>query len=189
MIRMTRPVAAAALALALNATPGARVAACSCAGGTPEEHARANDAVFVGTVTQIQDTSRFSETFTRVVLYTFDVEGVAKGLAWKTNPVMASDDQSGASCGIGFGPEERWMIFARYDGPTLTTDLCSGNVLLAADEVPPLPVSAPADTPHEAAPFGFPLPLLIAIGTVALVAVVSVVAFMRRPVAARRPSG
>lgn len=172
--------ARAALGLALAGAalvmPGSHVAACSCAGSTPEVAATFADAVFTGTAIASQDVPAAPGSPTTI--FTFAVDGVAKGRVGARVPVLAGGFD--ASCGISFDGDQRWLVFASYDGAMLTTGLCSGNLPLAAGEEPPLPIAPPADiTPPEGAPLSVPAPLLVALGALALVAAASLVAFRR----------
>ena len=182
-----RLLAAAALALGLLAMPAERVAACSCAGFGPEEAAQAADAVFAGTV--VGDRSAGADVgrpFAATVpfpdqfgqrMYTFAVDGVAKGDVASVVDVLAGGD--GASCGMSFGMDERWLVFTTFDGAVHSTGLCSGNVPLEAGGDAPLPLTAPTVAESEEEPAGVPLPALALLGVVGLVLAVSWLAFRR----------
>jgi hypothetical protein len=180
-------LAAAAMAFGLLAMPVAQVAACSCAGFGPEEAARAADAVFAGTVVgdrsagadvgrPIAATVPFPEQFGQR-MYTFAVDGVAKGDVASVVDVLAGGD--GAMCGMSFGMDERWLVFTTFDGAVHSTGLCSGNMPLEAGADTPLPLTAPAEAEGESEPTGLPLPALALIAVLALVLGVLWLAFRR----------
>src|SRR5688500_9373483 len=179
--------AAAARALGLLAMPSERVAACSCAGFGPEEAAQAADAVFAGTVVgdrsaggeigrPVAATVPFPEQFGQR-MYTFAVDGVAKGDVASVVDGLAGGD--GASCGMSFGMDERWLVFTTFDGAVHSTGLCAGNMPLEAGADAPLPLTAPTAAESDAEPAEVPLPALALLGVVALVLAVSWLAFRR----------
>lgn len=180
-------LAAAAMAFGLLAMPVAQVAACSCAGFGPDEAARAADAVFAGTVVgdrsvgadvgrPVAATVPFPEQFGQR-MYTFAVDGVAKGDVASVVDVLAGGD--GASCGMSFGMDERWLVFTTFDGAVHSTGLCSGNMPLEAGAEAPLPLTAPTAAENEPDSAGVPLPALALLGVLALVLAVSWLAFRR----------
>jgi hypothetical protein len=86
---------------------------------------------------------------------------------------------------MSFGIGERWLIFASWDGAVHATDLCAGNLMLAPDEAPPLPMSAPgAEGAVPDAPMQIPWTALGVLGAVAIVLAASWFAFRSEP---RRP--
>lgn len=152
---------ALAMAIGLASLPAQQALACSCMATTIEESAAVADAVFAGTVVgqepvgldpvgALAATAPVPGGMGQVV-YTFAVDGVAKGDVAADVQILSSGD--GASCGMNFGIGERWLVFAMWDGAVHTTSLCSGNVMLGADEDPPLALSAPiageAEVPIE----------------------------------------
>jgi len=82
---------AALFAIGLASLPVQQVAACSCAASTPEQAAEWADAVFAGTVVNEQPVGADAgpvgamaatlpvPALVGQVVYTFDVDGVAKG--------------------------------------------------------------------------------------------------------------
>lgn len=177
---------AIAMATALAGLPAQQALACSCRGGTIEESAAMADAVFTGTVVGqepvgLDPVGALSATKPMPggmgqVIYTFEVDGVAKGeVATQANVVTSGD---GASCGMSFGMNERWMVFTMWDGAVLSTGLCSGNLPLGADEDPPLPMSAPIVGEIEQ-PLEIPWTAIAVLLTIAVVVAVSAVAFRR----------
>lgn len=181
---------AATLALGLLALPMQRAAACSCAMFGPEEAAAVSDVVFAGTVVDAQPTGfldRSAPVAATVpmplpagqTIYTFAVDGVAKGTVADQADVLAGGD--GASCGMSFGMNERWLVFGTWDGRALTTSLCAGNVMLEAGSEAPLPLTAPSDADPVDEGVAIPLPLLSLLGVIGLVLAVSWLAFRRGP--------
>lgn len=167
------------LAMSALLLPVERVTACSCAMSTPEEAAARSNAVFSGTVVATEQIPMgpLAGSDEPTTIYTFEVDGVARGTVGSQHPVLAGGNE--ASCGISFGMDERWLVFAVYDGAMLTTGLCNGNAPLGADEAPPLPVSAPADAAPQPEGLNVPLPVVLGIGGVALLAIVSLWVFRR----------
>jgi hypothetical protein len=176
---------AAALALLASATPIATVYACSCAmPPTPAEIAEIAELAFVGTVV---DSGPGPWTdFGSAVGYAFEVE---RASAIARAVLVVNAVESGASCGMTFGVGERWFVSAQTFEGTLSTGLCSGNVLTDTmaeaelDEVlAALPV-APVDTPTEGGASTASPILPIVMGGLGLLALAAVmfVAFRRQP--------
>jgi hypothetical protein len=180
---------AALVAIGLASVPLAQVAACSCAQSTPEQATELADAVFAGTVINSQlvgaDTGPLgamaatgpAQAPLGQTIYTFEVDGVAKGPVGVQVEVLAGGD--GASCGMSFGLNERWLVFTTWDGAIHSTGLCSGNVPLEAGGEAPLPLTAPAGGDPAPEPSGIPIALLLPIGIVGAVVGVSWLAFRR----------
>jgi hypothetical protein len=195
---LLRLAAACALVTAVSAVPVARVAACSCMPMAPEEAARASDVAFTGTTVHeeplalgrggavvVGEARAIGAGAVAVereavlvdpaiapawaTMYTFEVDGVAKGEIGPEVQVQAGGD--GAGCGMSFGMNERWLIFATVEGDTLTTHLCAGNAPLAPGEEPPIPVSAPEQGAGDAGgglPLGIVLPVLVVLALAAV---------------------
>lgn len=171
---------ALAATFAIAAVPLEQAAACSCAQMSLDEAAANAQAVFAGTVVDERPVGRDEGPLRAVaatapmpgllgrVIYTFKVDGVAKGDVGPQVELLGGGD--GASCGMSFGVGERWMVFASWDGAMHSSSLCAGNLPLAPDEAPPLPMSAPTGEPVPSdAPFDVPW---TALGVLAAVAVV-----------------
>jgi hypothetical protein len=185
---------AALFAICLASVPLEQVAACSCAQSTPEQAAEFADAVFAGTVINSQlvgaetgplgamAATRPAPAELGQTIYTFEVDGVAKGQVGVQVEVLAGGD--GVSCGMSFGLNERWLVFTTWDGAIHSTGLCSGNVPLEAGGQPPLPLTAPSGGDPEPEPSGIPVAVLVLIGVVGAVLGVSWLAFRRGPTAA-----
>lgn len=169
------------IALTLAATPWS-VAACSCASGTPEQMAAASDAVFTGSVLAVEQVPALgADDFAGMhdLLYTFGVDGVVKGDL--PDEVVLVGGSSGASCGMSFAADTRYLVFASLDRGNLVTNLCSGNVPLEGDEAGPLPARAPEPAPTEPAPTepAVPIAPIILGGIVLVLAGLSLAAFRR----------
>ena len=187
--RHMKLLVAAVFALALGSLPVEQAAACSCAQSTPRQAAEFADAVFAGTVIDQQPvgldtgpTGAMAATLPAPaalgqVIYTFDVDGVAKGPVGAQVEILGGGD--GASCGMSFGLNERWLVFTTWDGAMHSTGLCSGNIPLEAGAEAPLPLTAPAGAGEEADSFDIPVAGLVIIGIIGVVAAVSWVAFRR----------
>ena len=85
-------------------------------------------------------------------IYTFEVDGVAKGPIGAKVDVLAGGD--GASCGMSFGLNERWLVFTTWDGAMHSTGLCSGNLTLEKGAEAPFPLTAPTASSPEPEGFG-----------------------------------
>ena len=179
-----------AMAIGLATLPVQQAFACSCAQMTIDEAAASAHAVFTGTVVDEQPMGKAGPMGAMAAtapvpggmaqfIYTFEVDGVVKGDVGPQASVLGGGD--GASCGMSFGVGERWMLFTMWDGTIHSTSLCSGNVLLGADEDPPLPVSAPVGGEDVTPPTEIPWTVVTLLGAIALVIGVSAFAFRRSP--------
>jgi hypothetical protein len=185
---------AALFAIGLASVPLEQVAACSCAQSTPEQAAELADAVFAGTVINTQLVGAETGPLGAMAatgppkgalgqtIYTFEVDGVAKGPVGIQVEVLAGGD--GASCGMSFGMDERWLVFTTWDGAIHSTGLCSGNVPLEAGAEAPLRLTAPTGGDQAPEPSGIPAAVLVLIGVVGAVVGVSWLAFRRGSTAA-----
>ena len=166
------------LATGVTSLVPSSVAACSCGAIPPEEMLTMSDAAFAGTVVAMQEGAVPPKGAIPQTIYTFDVDGVAAGAVGPEATILAGGDSAG--CGMSFGVGERWFVFATSDGSLLTTGLCSGNIPLAADDAPPLPVQPPdPDYQPPGAGASVPVPLLVGLGGLLLVGGVSFLAFRR----------
>jgi hypothetical protein len=185
-----RLLLAAALALGIASVPVEQAMACSCMQLDVDEAAGLADAVFAGTVIDERPVAVGDGSIGAVaatvpmpaplgqVIYTFKVEGVGKGDVGALVDILGGGD--GASCGMSFAVGDRWLVFATWDGAMMTTTLCSGNMQLAPDEEPPLPLSAPIDGgAAEEPPAEVPWAMVGVLGAVALLIGVSWFAFRR----------
>ena len=184
--RLWRVVGAVALVVGVSAVPVARVAACDCALRGPDEAAAASDAAFTGVAIAASEGAAPAPAPAlrepmpmpmSQVLYTFAVDGVAKGDVGAEAQVLAGGDQG--ACGMTFAMNERWLIFATSEGGMLTTHLCSGNMALEPDEEPPIPVTAPSASGGAPSGAGVPLGVLLPVAAVLGLAGVSAFLFWR----------
>ena len=175
---------AVAMAIGLASLPAQQALACSCAGGTIEESAAMADAVFTGTVVDqkpvgLDPVGALAATAPMPgvmgsIVYTFDVDGVAKGDVGTQASVLGGGDDG--MCVMSFGMGERWLVFAAWDGAIHSTGSCSGNMPLGADEDPPLPMSAPTAGEVER-PVEIPWTAVAVLVAIAVVVAVSAFAF------------
>ena len=175
-----------AMALGLASLPVQQAHACSCAALPIQEAAAMADAVFSGTVVDqrpvgLEPVGALAATAPMPggmagIVYTFQVDGVAKGEVAEHAEVLGGGD--GGMCGMSFGLSERWLVFTSWDGAMHTTGLCSGNMPLGPDEDPPLVLSAPvAGETQETVEI--PWTAVAMLLATALVAGVSALAFRR----------
>lgn len=101
--------------------------ACSCALGSPQSHARGADAVFVGTLLDIEPPpQREIMSSADPNTFTFDVDQVLEGEIGGTVEVVSARDS--ATCGWeGAEVGEEYVIFAYEYRGRLSTSSCSGN--------------------------------------------------------------
>lgn len=180
-----RLLAAFAIVIGVSAVPIAQVAACSCMAMSPDEAATMAEVVFAGTVVG-EEAGAPADPATGMgpILYTFAVDGVAKGDVGTQTAVVGGGDS--AMCGITFGTNERWLVFANTVDGSLSTSACAGNLTLQADEEPPIAVRAPtASDPGDVAGAGVPVGVILPIAAVVALAGVSALVFWR----ADRPRG
>lgn len=181
---------ALAMAVGLALVPLQGAFACSCAQLTIDEAATSAHAVFTGTVVDEQPVGRGTGPVGAIAatapmpglggqfIYTVAVDGVVKGDVGEQASVLGGGD--GASCGMSFAVGERWLLFTMWDGTVHSTSLCSGNMPLGVDEKPPLPVSAPLEGGDVTQPpTEIPWTAVALLGSIAVVAGVSVFAFRR----------
>jgi hypothetical protein len=185
--RVVLLAAAAGLLALLVAVPPMRVAACSCAMPDPAEATRRVDAVFVGAVVDQRSPAAGPVVSSAdPVLSLFAVEEVRKGPT--ISSLVVSTSRDGASCGVAFAVNSRWLVFAsRAADGTYTSTLCEPNELL----------SERADLPDDAirwpdeiatspdANGAIPLQMLVMATVIGALALGSAVAFVWR---GRRPS-
>ncbi|HEY5785308.1 MAG TPA: hypothetical protein VIT65_11070 [Microlunatus sp.] len=106
-------------------------AACSCLGISTRRAAEQAEAVFLGTVTKVEESRVGGERATRL---RFDVSRVYKGTVYADQAITTPADSAG--CGLTPDVGSTWVIFAsgviQGEGKSaklrLTTTLCSGNL-------------------------------------------------------------
>jgi hypothetical protein len=173
-----RLLAAFAIVIGVSAVPIAQVAACSCMAMSPDEAATVAEIVFAGTVVSEEAGAPVDPaTGMGPVLYTFTVDGVAKGDVPNQTAVVGGGDS--AMCGMTFGTNERWLVFANTVDGALSTSSCAGNLPLQPDEEPPLAIYAPSAGEPDAAGGGVPVGVVLPIAAVVALAGVSALLFWR----------
>lgn len=100
------------------ALPTVPALACTCAVQTAESHFRAADVIFTGTVSAIADHGDARQV-------SLDVELVYKGPPSDGIEVRTPDTPD--ACGIQFGVDRSYLVFARATGDTYAAELCSGT--------------------------------------------------------------
>ena len=186
--RIGHLVAAFAVALSVGAFPASRVAACSCAGfSSPVEGVRAaveaGQLVFIGTVTEA--TGARAEMGGQQIRYAFAVEASSQPTG-EIVEVSALGGDGGSACGIEFGRGERWAVAADFAKDAYSTHLCNANVRLDSLEaeqavaVEELLTARPTDTESGAGDVEIPVELLIVGAGIAIVGIVSALAFRRQ---------
>jgi putative component of toxin-antitoxin plasmid stabilization module len=110
-----------------------RVLACDCADVSPDLKFRHADAVFMGKAIARKDLKAGAKLRSGIdpIAWTFDVERVFKGNVAKQQSVLSA--AMGASCGIQFKVGDRYQVYAKRQGNTLSTHLCSGTKPLSVD--------------------------------------------------------
>jgi hypothetical protein len=171
-LSVARLLASLALAFAAGMVPMTTALACDCEFVEPEAQLARAEVAFVGTVTQVgwefegpppPDLPGAAQPVT------FAVEEAIKGAPGSTIRIFSSLDSG--MCGIAFAVKQRWQLYAIGGaGGQLTTNNCQGSVLLGEGVIP---------TPAEE-PIRVPTELLVAGAGVALLALVSALAFRRR---------
>ncbi|MDF1605043.1 hypothetical protein [Nocardioides sp. YIM 152315] len=103
--------------------------ACSCAAAGPRQLVDHADAVFVGTLAEIEVPPADGDAVvssTDPVTYHFDVDRVLEGGVGAT--VDVASVRSGASCGLeGMREGREYVVFATTTGPALEAGLCGGT--------------------------------------------------------------
>jgi len=173
-----RLLASLAIVIGVSVVPVAQVAACYCMQMAPAEAAEMAEVVFSGTVAGEEPVAeRLGPAPMGNVVYTFAVDGVAKGEIDAQVRVLSGGD--GASCGMTFAMDERWLSFAFVDGGQLGTGLCSGNVPLAADEPAPITMTAPTATDPADGGAGLPVGIILPAAVVLSLVGISALLFWR----------
>lgn len=165
---------AVALAAGVLLLPTARAFACDCALSGPAESAERADAVFAGRVVGERDIAGAEPRGETV--YTFAVDGVAKGEVGPSIDVIAGGDSD--MCGTAFTPDHRWLVFAGAEDGVLRSGLCSGSFVLEPGAAAPFELVEPVTEPSPDT-FDVPVPFVVVLGTAAFVILASWVAFRR----------
>ena len=168
------------LVLGLCVVPIQQVAACDCAvRELPVAIADAEVAI-IGSLARAGAAGPDAEP----TEYVWSVERARDPMSAITIRIAAWPDD-GANCGISFAADERWLVLAYQGEGGLETNGCMSNVRLdtAAAEVIDLvesEVAIPVDPQAAAEPGGAPpVPILVGLGALAVVAAISFLAFRR----------
>ena len=180
---LLRPLQAAILAIGVSIIPLATVSACSCMAQDFHDAIATADAAIVGTVASIEDAG--SADLGEAVLTTWSVSA-SRDPNDAAHLGIRSVDDNGANCGVSFGADERWLVFASRGELGLETNGCMMNRRLDGSdpEVEALiaeamtPVTATA-APVEPGP-SVPTPIIGLGVAVGLIGLVSLLAFRRR---------
>lgn len=120
-------LAALLLGAGLSLLGAAPAVACSCEPANRGQHAKEADAVFAGTLTDI-DRPRGIPVISSgdEARYTFDVDAVYAGDV--ASAAVVASAWSGAGCGLeGMTVGERYVVIAYRDGKGLGATLCGGT--------------------------------------------------------------
>ena len=184
---MIRHLVAFVLLASLAAIGPARVAACSCAWAELPEAVREADVAFIGTLVGGSVEGKAGAAGQQPVVTTWAVERSRDPLDTDRMDISTWRDD-GANCGTAFGANERWLLLAYQGENGLETNGCMRNHRLDGgdpeseaiiEELVMVPVTASASPPDAA--IEVPVPLLIGLGGLLAIALVSVLAFRRRP--------
>ncbi len=148
--------------------------ACSCmTPGTPQEELKDVDVVFMGKVTQVEDTQQFEPQKS----VSFIVEKAWKGLSKEdfNSPLQIVTPGNSAMCGIDFTEGETYVVYAgtNSENGNLQAGLCSRTALAsqATDDLAQLGDGISSDTesiPNQNKPKINTITLLI-VGTAGLI--------------------
>lgn len=138
MRRLVLALVAVGLITFASVVNPAPAAACSCVGVTTKQAGEQADAVFLGTVTSVEETRIAGQ---RAAVLRFDVSRVYKGTVYADQVIATPSDS--AACGLAPQLGSSWVIFASSvvhgEGSSAkvrqTTTLCHGN--LATTTAPP----------------------------------------------------
>ena len=182
--RAWRLVGAVGLVLGLGLVPIGQVAACDCALTELPQAIKEAEVAIVGTLAGGSAPPAAPGMVAEPTQYTWAVERARDPMSAVTLTVAAWPDD-GANCGIRFGADERWLILAYQSDNGLETNGCMPNLRLvdaAPDQLDIVDemVSTSVDPSQQPeAPWSVPVPILVAIGALALGTAVSFVAFRR----------
>lgn len=182
MHRAIRLLRALAVVLLLTTVPIATVSACSCAFlGYPEAIATA-DVAFVGTVVGADEPAVMGGL--PEATYAFEVERGTEPVASPFSVRTVVGD--GANCGLEIDVGQRWLVLASMENGVPSTNLCSGSTPFdGLDEatraqIDPLLTEEAAVQEDADGGVAFPPgPVLALVGVLALVVIVSGIAFRR----------
>jgi hypothetical protein len=183
MLKLRRPVLAIAAAIAFTAVPTVSVYACSCMETSVEQGVAEADLAIVGTLVAVQAPP--AGALDQPMAMEWAIERSRDPLDVDRATIIGWPD-NGANCGVSFEVGDRWLVLASMTDAGLETHGCLPNRPLEADD-PESAAIVDAMTPVDAAatPVGtesgeLPLPLIGGGAALALLAILSVLAFRRR---------
>jgi len=139
-MRLVWVVVPLVLLVMITLFPTQEVLACSCYSASNIEHYDRSDAVFVGTVLQIEESTSShgpdGEFIFDIHQVTFDVHSKWKG---ELNDIVLIETMlpNGANCGKFFQNNTSYLIFADItDNGNLGTSSCSGSKMVSLDYEP-----------------------------------------------------
>ena len=175
------------LAFAMLMAVPARVAACSCMEQTLADAVRGADVAFVGTLAGTdRPIPAAMQPGMEEIVWSWDVERSRDGIDGAQVQLAAWPDD-GANCGVSFGLGERWLVIAHETEGRLSSSSCSMNLLMDGTQpdvetqiADMVTVVSPAEGESAAQSSAPSVPVLLVMGSVALLAAVSAWAFFQR---------
>lgn len=182
---MSRISTVLALVTGLLVVSAGRVAACDCAMTELPRAVAAADVAIVGTLVGRSAPAQAKDERPVEQMWTWAIERSRDPVSAVELTVMAWEDD-GASCGVSFGPDERWLVIADLEGGHLRTNGCLPNRQIGPGADPEvdavvkamLPVSGPT-APSEPAALTVPGQLMGVVIGLGVVGVASLWAFRR----------
>lgn len=182
--RAVRGLAVLGIVLGVSIVPLHRVAACDCALTDLPEAIREAEVAIIGTLAGAAAPPLRPGVVAEPTEHVWNVERARDPMSAITISIAAWPDD-GANCGITFGADERWLILAYQGEGGLETNGCMHNTRLsdaAAEDLEAIDALvatsvAPGSVTESASEV--PAPLLVAVGALAVVAVISFLAFRR----------
>lgn len=183
MLKLLRPLLALAAALAFTAVPTVSVYACSCMETTVEQAVAEADLAIVGTLLAVQAPP--PDNVDQPMSMEWAIERSRDPLDVDRATIIGWPD-NGANCGVSFEVGDRWLVLASMSDAGLETHGCLPNRPLDADDpesaaivdaMTPVGSSATPETTEDGEP---PLALIGGAAALALLAVLSILAFRRR---------
>jgi hypothetical protein len=182
--RALRALAVLGLVLGASIVPMRQVAACSCAMTELPQAIEEAEVAIIGTLVGAAPAPPMAGIPAEPTDHVWAVERARDPMSAITITITSWADD-GASCGISFAADERWLVLAYQGDGGLETNLCMRNIRLADASPEEMDVidslvatSVSPGAASESAP-SVPGPLLVALGALAVVAAISFLAFRR----------
>lgn len=172
------------LVAGLAVAPAARVAACDCAMTELSQAIRDADVAFVGRLAGTDEpVVAPADGGPPPITWTWNVERSRDPISADTMSVTAWHDD-GANCGVAFGVDERWLVMGHVEEGRLQTNGCMSNQRMDGsdperDAIIDSLVTYSVRPAGEPADGGLPMPVVVLLAGVAVLGVISVVAFRR----------